>query len=330
MTDSPAPDPRQRPAPADLGDPRSPGAPWDPQRSPGSVHDQPVQPASPPPPSAALPSAAPSNGGGWRDMLGDDAVRISRGTRALWDRRAETRSRIAQGGQELAGRSREIAQSGRSAASSAWSAAAPTGAQAVGAVRTRAGGAVRSAADAGRRAGELRIGPDGRPHMPRALIFSAVAAMLAAFLMALTVLLSAFGAGRTLRVIAWLTDDTGIRALEWVHTISSGIAGLIMLVGTLLGLAIAAVFGIYAWRVLRGTGRARWVALAAVVCGSFTALPVEPLLGALFLLVSGTSVLLAFLPASRTWFAHRRALRSAQLIPRGPGSPHRPSAVRGG
>lgn len=165
----------------------------------------------------------------------------------------------------------------------------------------------------------LRIGPDGQPCMPRILIVSAIFAMIAAMLMALTALFSAFSAGRLLRVIAWLTNDTDIRILEWAHGISAGLSRLILVCGALLGVAIAVFFGIYAWRILRGTGRARWIALAAVICGSIIALPIEPLLSALFLVASFISVVLAFLPAAHAWFAHRRELNDVRVRARGRG-----------
>jgi hypothetical protein len=143
-----------------------------------------------------------------------------------------------------------------------------------------------------------------------ALVGSAASAMIAAALMALTAVFSAFSAGRLLRIVALLTGDTGVRALDWAHTISGAIARVLLVSGIVVGLAIALFFSIYAWRILQGTGRARWIALAAVLVGSGTALTVEPILGALFMLASIISVVLAFLPSSQAWFVHRRGLSS--------------------
>jgi hypothetical protein len=63
---------------------------------------------------------------------------------------------------------------------------------------------------------------------------------------------------------------------------------------------------VYAWRILVGRGRARWVAVGALVVALYLGLPFSPLLVALFELFGLASVVFAFLPRSTGWFALRK------------------------
>lgn len=85
------------------------------------------------------------------------------------------------------------------------------------------------------------------------------------------------------------------------------------------GVVVMTGFASYAWRMLVGTGRARWVALVCLALGFFVITPLSPLLIGGFLLLGTLSVVFAFLPDSSAWFAQQRRNRAAPEMRGRPG-----------
>ena len=165
------------------------------------------------------------------------------------------------------------------------------------------------------RTGRMHV--SGLPKRPWEVIVASALGFIAPFFVLAALLWMAFTGGRTFRLLGWMLrgmgDLTDTTALSWAGDASTGIATVIVGIGTAIGLVVVAGFTAYAWRLVVGHGRARWVALACLGLAFMVMTPLNPLLISCFLLSGTASVVLAFLPRSSAWFA--RARRSERAGP---------------
>ena len=165
------------------------------------------------------------------------------------------------------------------------------------------------------RTGRMHV--SGLPKRPWEVIVASALGFIAPFFVLAALLWMAFTGGRTFRLLGWMLrgmgDLTDTTALSWAGDASTGIATVIVGIGTAIGLVVVAGFTAYAWRLVVGHGRARWVALACLGLAFMVMTPLNPLLISCFLLLGTASVVFAFLPRSSEWFA--RARRSERAGP---------------
>ncbi|GAA3833213.1 hypothetical protein KACC15558_07590 [Brevibacterium ammoniilyticum] len=150
----------------------------------------------------------------------------------------------------------------------------------------------------------------GRPRRPWEILTAAIVGLVAPLFIVLAVISIAVSGGRTLRSVGWMLrgigGTTGEESITAAADISAGIANVVVGVGIVVGLVVIAAFAVYSWRVLVGRGRARWVALIALIVSLFVLTPLSPMLVAGFQLCAIASLVFAFLPRSSAWFRHRR------------------------
>jgi hypothetical protein len=220
------------------------------------------------------------------------ARQVAQSSQNAWN----DRERIAQSTGEQAKKAYRTAAHGASAAYSATATGATKTWQTTGTVYTSAGA--------------LPTNPDGSPRRPWEVIVSAVLAVIAPLFIVLAMVLTALGEGRFLRWggqgLTKAGEESGIDALGTAGTIATVLSWVIIGTGIVIGLAVIIAFAVYAWRILVGRGRARWVAVGALVVALYLGLPFSPLLVALFELFGLASVVFAFLPRSTGWFALRK------------------------
>ena len=156
----------------------------------------------------------------------------------------------------------------------------------------------------------LPMNVSARPKRPWEVIVASALGFIAPFFVLVALLWMAFTGGRTFRLLGWMLrgvgDLTDTAALSWAGDASTGIATVIVAIGTAIGFVVVAGFTVYAWRLVVGHGRARWVALACLGLAFMVMTPLNPLLISCFLLLGTASVVFAFLPRSSAWFARAR------------------------
>ncbi|WP_157689079.1 hypothetical protein [Brevibacterium siliguriense] len=152
-------------------------------------------------------------------------------------------------------------------------------------------------------------------HRPWEVVVAAVLGAVAPFFVLLALIVAAFTGGRVLRVLGWVLnrigDSTEVAGVSVAGDITELLARVILVVGGVAGVVVMIGFAAYAWRMLVGTGRARWVALAYLALGLFVITPLSPLLISGFELLGILSVVFAFLPRSSAWFEQQRRNRAA-------------------
>src|SRR5699024_7129742 len=157
---------------------------------------------------------------------------------------------------------------------------------------------------------DLPMDVSGPPKRPWEIIVASALGFFAPFFVLVALLWMAFTGGRTFRLLGWMLREVGdltdATALSWAGDASTGIATVIVAIGSAVGLVVVAGFTAYAWRLVVGHGRARWVALACLGSAFIVMTPLNPLLISCFLLFGTASVVLAFLPRSSAWFARAR------------------------
>ncbi|WP_140954950.1 hypothetical protein [Brevibacterium sp. 2SA] len=170
--------------------------------------------------------------------------------------------------------------------------------------------AVRQGRDAYTTASSLHADRTGRKRRPWEVVAAAILGLIAPLFIALAVIVMAVTGGRTLRAAGFalrqLGGSTGAEAVTSVGDVSTALANALVVVGIIVGLIVIVAFVVYAWRLLVGRGRARWIALAALIVSLFVLTPLSPILVTGFQLFGAASLVFAFLPRSSAWFAHRR------------------------
>lgn len=160
---------------------------------------------------------------------------------------------------------------------------------------------------------------------PWAVVVAAVLGAVAPLFVLLALTIAAFTGGRVLRVLGWalhgIGDSTEAAGVSAAGDVTAFLANVILFVGVVAGVVVMIGFSTYAWRMLVGTGRARWVALVCLALGFLVITPLSPLLIGGFLLLGTLSVVFAFLPDSSAWFAQQRRNRAA------PGKRERPGGA---
>jgi hypothetical protein len=170
----------------------------------------------------------------------------------------------------------------------------------------------------------------GRPPVPPAadasggrrpweVIVAAALGAVAPIFILLALVVAALTGGKVMRtlgkVLHSIGDEGNVAGVSAAGDIAAFTADVILTVGVVVGLAVMIGFAAYAWRVLVGRGRARWVALVCLGLGFFVVTPLSPLLVGGFLLLGTLSVVFAFLPRSSAWFAARRLRRQSRAVP---------------
>ncbi|GAA1625562.1 hypothetical protein GCM10009700_11850 [Brevibacterium sanguinis] len=159
-------------------------------------------------------------------------------------------------------------------------------------------------------ASSLHADRTGRKRRPWEVLAAAILGLIAPLFIALAVIVMAVTGGRTLRAAGFalrqVGGSTGAEAVTAVGDMSTALANALVVVGIIVGLIVVVAFVVYAWRLLVGRGRARWIALAALIVSLFVLTPLSPILVTGFQLFGVTSLVFAFLPRSSAWFAHRR------------------------
>src|SRR5699024_8239801 len=155
-----------------------------------------------------------------------------------------------------------------------------------------------------------RVHVSGLPKRPWELIVASAPRFFAPFFVLVALLWMAFTGGGTFRLLGWVVprvgDLTDTTAASSAGDAPPGIAAVTVAIGSAVGLVVVAGFTAYAWRLIVGHGRARWVALACLGSAFIVMSPLNPLLISCFLLFGTASVVLAFLPRSSAWFARAR------------------------
>lgn len=204
----------------------------------------------------------------------------------------------------------EFWKKGRSAAGGASRVAAAKGLTAATATASASTAALRRGREVYSASVRLPLDGIGRPRRPWEILTAAIVGLVAPLFIVLAVISIAVSGGRTLRSVGWMLrgigGTTGEESITAAADISAGIANVVVGVGIVVGLVVIAAFAVYSWRVLVGRGRARWVALIALIVSLFVLTPLSPMLVAGFQLCAIASLVFAFLPRSSAWFRHRR------------------------
>ncbi|GAB3622600.1 hypothetical protein GCM10027418_06820 [Mariniluteicoccus endophyticus] len=108
-------------------------------------------------------------------------------------------------------------------------------------------------------------------------------------------------------VTAEVARATRLDLVSWASMLLEGTSAAVLVVGALACLLVLIAFGLYAERVLNGRGRARFVALAALVL-LVPLLAVSRVWAPLALVLAASSIVLAMLPRSGVWFGRRRVV----------------------
>ncbi|GAA2104640.1 MULTISPECIES: hypothetical protein [Brevibacterium] len=247
------------------------------------------------------------------------AAKAAGAAREGWQQRDAIRENAAD-------RARRWTDSGASAADAVFtraaehsSAAAARGQQVVDTAAAHSTAAWERSQEAYRAASSVPVDAQGRPLRPWEVRAAAILGLVAPLFVVAAIIMMATTSGRTLRMLGFLLQSAGstteAEALTTAGEVSSGLAQVILAVGITMGVVVIAAFALYAWRVLAGRGRARWIALAALVLAFFLVTPLSPILMTCFLLLGTASVVCAFLPRASAWFARHRTFAGPQSTP---------------
>src|SRR5699024_10016560 len=124
------------------------------------------------------------------------------------------------------------------------------------------------------------IDAQGAAKRPGEIIVAAVLGLVAPVFIVLEIIVMAVTGGRSLRglgrVLSIVGDSAEVEAISTVGDISTGAAQALVGVGSVAAFLVILAFAVYSWRVLVGRGRARWLALAALVFSGFVTGPFNP------------------------------------------------------
>jgi hypothetical protein len=309
----------------------APPAPHAAPQEPSQEFGSQPQPWVAPPPGPHGPEARPpAAAGGWRErgaaLLDRGRAAAAGGAQNLQGAAAKAAGAAREGWQQrdaIPDRARRWAGTGASAADAVFSraaehssAVAARGAQVVDSAAAHSTAAWERSQEAYRAASSVPVDAQGRPQRPWEVRTAAILGLIAPLFVVAAIIMMATTSGRTLRMLGYLLRSAGsaaeAEALATAGEVSSGLAQVILGVGITMGVLVIAAFALYAWRVSAGRGRARWVALAALVLAFFLVTPLSPILMTCFLLLGTASVVCAFLPRASAWFARHRTLGGAQ------------------
>jgi len=304
----------------------------------GRIPEQPDRPPPPPQflPMFSLPEQMPDEPTSGSAVIEDEAVHgsvdpgegsDSRRSRKISGGEALTRGRsIARTGtgkvQEQAGvfagaaartfedvRASRLWMTSRQAVSTRSAALVSQGREAVRASAVMSAATWKNGRNAYVSATAVPIDAQGAAKRPGEIIVAAVLGLVAPVFIVLEIIVMAVTGGRSLRglgrVLSIVGDSAEVEAISTVGDISTGAAQALVGVGSVAAFLVILAFAVYSWRVLVGRGRARWLALAALVFSGFVTGPFNPILTALFILFGAASLVCAFLPRSTAWFRDR-------------------------
>ncbi|WP_029090305.1 hypothetical protein [Brevibacterium album] len=307
MMQEPADDPSQRP-------PAPPEPPYPPYAHP----DAPAPFAHPGQGSPHAPPPQPPTSEGWRErgaaLLERGRSAAAEGTRlarrsgeALTDAAGRTAGAAREGWQQRVDLRRQAADR-----MSHWAGSGAAAADAViGTASAQSAQAWERGSTAYASAVSVPVDAHGRAVRPWEVRAAAVLGLIAPVFIVIAVVTLAVSGGRSLRILGFMLQRAGsaaeAEAITATGEVSTGLANLLVGLGIAAGVLVIAAFAVYVWRVLTGRGRARWIALAAMVLAFFFVTPLSPVLSGCFLLVGAASLVCAFMPRSTAWFARERA-----------------------